>query len=71
MAKPEGQAQSLCGYSTRISLRWPPDPPQETTDTIVISVNGWYMDLRMDKNTGKIDWAIAGKRVVESQQPRA
>ncbi|KAF7589576.1 hypothetical protein BBP40_004155 [Aspergillus hancockii] len=56
--------------STRISLRWLPEPASETTDTIVMSVKGWYVDLRVDKKTGDIDWAIAGQRVVDSSEPR-
>lgn len=56
--------------STRVSLRWLPEPASETTDTIVISVKGWYVDLRVDKTTGDIDWAIAGQRVVDSNEPR-
>ncbi|KAL4783909.1 hypothetical protein BJX76DRAFT_242678 [Aspergillus varians] len=49
--------------STRISLRWPPDPPFENTDTLVLSVGNWYVDLRVDRATGSIDWAIAGERL--------
>lgn len=55
--------------STRVSLRWVPEPAFENTDTIVLSVGKWYVDLRMDKRTGKIDWAIAGERIVESDEP--
>lgn len=62
--------QSACRLSTRISIRWLPEPPQETTDTIVMSVKDWYLDLRMEKETGNIDWALAGQRIVESQEPR-
>jgi len=62
-------AQSTCRFSTRISIRWPPEPAQETTDTIVMSVKDWYIDLRMEEETGEIDWAIAGQRIVESQEP--
>ncbi|KAL4878213.1 hypothetical protein BJY04DRAFT_114968 [Aspergillus karnatakaensis] len=49
--------------STRISLRWPPEPAFENTDTIVLSVQKWYVDLRVDRATGTIDWAIAGERL--------
>ncbi|PWY69424.1 hypothetical protein BO83DRAFT_428755 [Aspergillus eucalypticola CBS 122712] len=51
--------------STRISIRWVPEPAFENTDTIVMSVAGWYVDLRVDKASGNIDWAIAGQRVVD------
>ncbi|EPS27996.1 hypothetical protein PDE_02941 [Penicillium oxalicum 114-2] len=60
---------STCRFSTRVSLRWPPEPAHETTDTIVMSVQDWYLDLRIDKETGEIDWAIAGQRLVESEEP--
>ncbi|KAE8355901.1 hypothetical protein BDV28DRAFT_16768 [Aspergillus coremiiformis] len=55
--------------SKRISLRWLPEPAFETTDTIVMSVKGWYVDLRVDKESGDIDWAIAGQRVVDRDEP--
>lgn len=35
-----------------------------------MSVQDWYVDLRMDKETGGVDWAIAGQRLIESQDPR-
>ncbi|KAL4756540.1 uncharacterized protein BDW70DRAFT_10577 [Aspergillus foveolatus] len=49
--------------STRLSLRWPPEPPFENTDTLVLSVGNWYVDLRVDRRTATIDWAIAGERL--------
>ncbi|KAJ5696874.1 hypothetical protein N7536_007286 [Penicillium majusculum] len=64
--KPE---QSTCRFSKRISFRWLTTPAEETTDTIVMSVKDWYVDLRIETATGKIDWAIAGQRIVESQEP--
>ncbi|GFF34332.1 hypothetical protein IFM51744_02415 [Aspergillus udagawae] len=60
---------SSSSLSTRVSLRWLPDPAFENTDTIVLSLMGWYVDLRVDKSSGSIDWAIAGQRIVESQDP--
>lgn len=57
---------SSSSFSTRISLRWVPEPPEETTDTIVLSVGEWFIDLRMDKASGAIDWAMAGTRIVEN-----
>lgn len=62
---------SACRFSTRISIRWLPEPAHETTDTIVMSIGEWYLDLRIDKRTGMIDWAIAGQRLIESQEPRS
>ncbi|KAF7122759.1 hypothetical protein CNMCM5793_000869 [Aspergillus hiratsukae] len=64
------QSASSSSLTTRISLRWPPSPAFENTDTIVLSLLGWYVDLRVDKASGKIDWAIAGQRIIESQEPR-
>ena len=63
---------SSSSFTTRISLRWVPEPPEETTDTIVISVGEWFLDLRMDKKSGAIDWAMAGTRIEENpnQTPR-
>ncbi|CDM34074.1 hypothetical protein DTO013E5_1799 [Penicillium roqueforti] len=55
---------------TRISMRWASETPFETTDTLVIMVGEWYVDLRVDKRTGKIDWALAGECVQESKDPR-
>ncbi|KAL6234333.1 hypothetical protein BDW75DRAFT_169487 [Aspergillus navahoensis] len=52
--------------STRISLRWPPEPPFENTDTLVLSVGNWYVDLRVNRNTATLDWAIAGKRLQDA-----
>ncbi|KAI3130596.1 hypothetical protein CBS147326_6094 [Penicillium roqueforti] len=61
--------QSTCRFSKRISFRWLTTPAEETTDTIVMSVKDWYVDLRIETATGKIDWAIAGQRIVEGQEP--
>lgn len=70
MANTGNPTSSSCRFSTRVSLRWLPEPAHETTDTIVMSVKDWYLDLRMDKQTGEIDWAIAGQRLIESEEPR-
>lgn len=56
--------------STRISIRWPPEPASEPTDTLVLSLGGYYVDLRIDKASGNIDWALAGQRIVISEDPR-
>lgn len=53
--------------STRISIRWLPDPPTESTDTLVLSVGGYYVDLRVKKDDGTIDWLLAGERIVDPQ----
>ena len=70
MANADVFVTSSCRFSTRISLRWLPEPASENTDTIVMSVQDWYVDLRMDKESGGVDWAIAGQRLIESQDPR-
>ncbi|KAL3471212.1 hypothetical protein BJX99DRAFT_237976 [Aspergillus californicus] len=57
---------STSRFSTRVSIRWPPEPAFENTDTLVLSVGNWYVDLRVDRATQKIDWAIAGERLQES-----
>jgi hypothetical protein len=58
--------------STRISLRWLPDPPSEPTDTLVYNVGSYFLDLRVLKDPGNtIDWAMAGVREVLSRDPRS
>lgn len=60
--------------STRVSLRWLPGDAFENTDTLVLSVKDWYVDLRVDISSPAakpcIDWAIAGQRLVESVESR-
>lgn len=55
--------------STRISIRWLPEAASEPTDTLVIGVGDYYMDLRMTKADATIDWAMAGQRIVLSEDP--
>lgn len=73
MSATGAQLGSTCGFSTRLSLRWVPEVPEETTDTIVLSVGKYFVDLRMDKKSGEIDWAMAGTRIEENpgQIPRS
>lgn len=70
-------------HSTRISIRWPPEDAYENTETTVLSVGGWYLDLRVDvsevqegnsktmaeEKAPRIDWALAGRRIIESNEP--
>lgn len=56
--------------STRLSLRWLPEEPFENTDTLVLMVGEWYVDLRVHKQSGKLDWAIAGQCLLEDVNPR-
>lgn len=67
MASQSPNPPSDSRLSTRISIRWIPEPASENTDTIVMSVKGWYVDLRVDKSSKEIDWAIAGQRIVDSE----
>lgn len=59
----------LAQISTRLSIRWLPEPPFETTDTIVLTIGEWYVDLRVTKDTGLIDWAIAGQCLQQPGSP--
>jgi hypothetical protein len=56
--------------STRISIRWLPDPPFEPTDTLVYNVGTYFLDLRVLQGQATIDWAMAGVREVLSREPR-
>lgn len=55
--------------STRVSIRWPPASTSEPTDTLVLSLGGWYVDLRVKKIDKNIDWALAGERLVVASDP--
>ncbi|KAK5046054.1 hypothetical protein LTR84_008511 [Exophiala bonariae] len=55
--------------STRISIRWPPAAASEPTDTLVLSIGDYYVDLRVTKADQSIDWALAGQRLVLSENP--
>lgn len=56
--------------STRISLQWPPEPAEETTDTLVLTSHDLhFVDIRITKplpaptstdNDSHIDWIITG-----------
>lgn len=53
-----------------VSLRWLPEPPFENTETLVLTVGEWYVDLRVDKESGTLDWAIAGQCLLKDVNPR-
>ncbi|GAB7351531.1 hypothetical protein MBLNU459_g2170t2 [Dothideomycetes sp. NU459] len=55
--------------SIRKSLRWIPDEPSEPTDTLVLDVGDYFVDLRVLKSNISIDWAMAGKRTVLRETP--
>ena len=54
----------------RISIRWLPDPTYEDTKTIALNVGGYFMDLRVTKDTPSIEWAQAGERTILKEDPR-
>jgi hypothetical protein len=56
--------------SYRKSLRWVPGEPSEPTSTLVLDVGSFFVDLRILKADGSIDWAMAGRRTVLSSSPR-
>ncbi|THY01655.1 hypothetical protein D6D01_10346 [Aureobasidium pullulans] len=55
--------------SYRKSLRWVPGEPSEPTSTLVLDVGSYFVDLRILKSDGSIDWAMAGKRTILSKSP--
>ncbi|KAI5291445.1 hypothetical protein KEM54_004625 [Ascosphaera aggregata] len=60
---------STANISTRVLMRWPPEPAYENANTLKLAVGGWYVDLRIDKQKWLIDWATAGEKIVESRKP--
>lgn len=55
--------------STRVSIKWGTEAASEPTDTLVMSVGDYYMDLRVNKADTSIDWAMAGQRLIKSEDP--
>lgn len=56
--------------SYRKSLRWVPGEPSEPTDTLVLDVGDYFVDLRILKSDGSVDWGMAGKRTILEDAPR-
>lgn len=54
----------------RISVRWLPDAAYEDTDTVALNVGGYFIDLRVVKKSGAIQWSRAGERIVLKEDPR-
>jgi hypothetical protein len=48
----------------RVSFRWLPELPAEPTDTLVMSVSNWFIDLRITKTDGSLEWGFAGEEKV-------
>lgn len=67
---PDYGSLSRSHASTRVSLRWLPEPPFENTETLVVTVAEWYFDLRVNKQSGTVDWAIAGQCLLKDVNPR-
>ncbi|KAG0646856.1 hypothetical protein D0Z07_6491 [Hyphodiscus hymeniophilus] len=55
--------------STRVSLRWLPDPPSEPSDVLVYNVGHYFLDLRVLKADRSIQWAMAGEKQIISTEP--
>ncbi|KAL2670244.1 hypothetical protein Neosp_014711 [[Neocosmospora] mangrovei] len=53
----------------RISIRWLPDAAYEDTDTVALNVGGYFIDLRVVKESGAIQWSRAGERIVLKEDP--
>lgn len=54
----------------RISIQWLPEPAYEDTDTIALNVGGYFIDLRVEKETKVIQWSRAGERILLKEDPR-
>ena len=46
--------------SKRVSIAWDGGIPSEDTETLVIVGNTYFVDVRIKKETGGLDWAMAG-----------
>lgn len=46
----------------RVSVRWLPDPAYEDTETTSLNVRGYYLDVRVAKADGSLQWSRAGER---------
>ncbi|OAP55555.1 hypothetical protein AYL99_10528 [Fonsecaea erecta] len=53
----------------RISIRWPPDPAFEDTETIALNVGGYFMDLRVTLADKTLQWSRAGERKTLQETP--
>lgn len=58
------EADSPVRASLRVSLAWSGGEPFEDTDTLVLTIMGYSLDLRVftvGPQTGQIDWASVGR----------
>ena len=51
--------------STRAGIAWNGDPFDEPTDTLVLTGNSYFVDVRVRKAERKLDWAFAGTKTSE------
>lgn len=50
------------GATRRISIAWKGAEPSEPTDTMVLtSLDKHYVDIRLDKETGNLEWGFCGR----------
>ena len=51
--------------SVRVSIAWSNEPSYEDTNTLVLTINGWSIDLRVftrpPSREGTIDWATVSR----------
>ena len=63
------QAMASVRASKRVSISWSSQEPFEDTDTLVLTINSWSLDLRVFNSgpeKGQIDWAtVANVRELE------
>lgn len=48
--------------STRAGIAWNSGPLDEPTDTLVLTGNSYFVDVRVRKVGRKLDWAFAGTK---------
>ncbi|KPM38682.1 hypothetical protein AK830_g7884 [Neonectria ditissima] len=59
------QSQAL----QRVSVRWLPEPAYEDTETVALNVGGFFIDLRVAKDSSTIQWSRAGERIILKEEP--
>ena len=48
--------------STRAGIAWKDGPLDEPTDTLVLTGNSYFVDVRVRTSDRKLDWAFAGSK---------
>jgi hypothetical protein len=57
---------------SRVSIAWSGGKPSENTDTLVLTIKGYSVDLRMwaaGPHAGEIEWGMVGY-VIDKSTPR-